>query len=180
MSEVFARKVSHRAKWGAADGFAPGEIVADAVTRDLSTQNNELSFWSCATPDESELLETVLAMAANGDRLDRMDVAWLDRAAVEGATVTIQASPHNALTPVDTVKGRHVDFGRLDLVRLGKVAILMREAIGGQGCKRFAKNDVLKVLVKAVRDGRLALEQLKDDLRRKVEAALAGAGDGSD
>jgi hypothetical protein len=175
VTEVFARKISHRAKWGDVEGFAAGEISSDAVTRDLGTLNNELSFWSCSSADDSELHETVLAMAANGDRLDRMDVVWLERADVERASVSIQPSPHNANTPVETIKNKHVDFAKLDLVRLGRVAVLMRDAIVGNGCKRFAKDDVLKVLVEAVRDGRLKLEQLKDGLRKKVEAALPEA-----
>jgi hypothetical protein len=172
VSEIFARKVSHRAKWADAQGLGVGEISSDAVTRDLPTLNNELSFWSCASTDDDELQETVLAMAANGDRLDKMDVVWLESTAVNVAAVTVQPSPHNANTPVESIKSRHVDFARLDLVRLGKVAILMRDAVVGDCCKRFQKADVLKVLVKAVREGRLKLEQLKDDLRSKVEAAL--------
>jgi len=172
VTQVFARKVNHRTKWGNVEGFAAGEICSDAVTRDLATQNNELSFWSCTSPDEQELQEAVLAMAANGDRLDKMDVAWLDRDDVERAAVAVQPSPHNANTPVQTVKNKHVDFANLDLGRLGKVATLMRDAVVGNGCKRFAKAEVLSVLVKAVRDGKLKVEQLKDELRSKVEAAL--------
>jgi len=177
VSEVFARKVSHRAKWEEAEGLEAGEISSDAVTRDLPTLNNELSFWSCSSAEDSELHETVLAVAANGDRLDRMDVVWLERADVETAAVTVRPSPQHANTPVETIKNRHVDFARLDLVRLGKIATLMRDAVVGRGCKRFAKDEVLKVLVKAVRDGRLKLEQLKTDLRSKVEAGLSKAGE---
>ncbi|MFO7179763.1 MAG: hypothetical protein DIU78_013780 [Pseudomonadota bacterium] len=141
----------------------------------MGTQNNELSFWSCGCADESELREAVLALAANGDRLDKMDLVWLARVDVEKAAVAINPSPDHANTPVEAEKKRHVDFTRLDLERLSRIARLMRDAIASDNWKRFGKNDVLNVLVKAVREGRLKTEQLKDGLRKKVEAAMLEA-----
>ncbi len=39
-----ARKIT-QAKWRPKEGFADGEIAADAVNADLRTQDNSLSFW---------------------------------------------------------------------------------------------------------------------------------------
>lgn len=154
------------------EGLVPEEIAADAVTRDLPTTNNDLSFWACQSVDDAELRETVLALAANCERLDKMDVAWLERDAVQGEELTVLQSPEHANTPVESLKNRHVDIARLDLVRLGKVAGLMRVAVKEKRCKRFLKKEVLTVLVEAVRSGRVKAEALKERVRQDVEEAL--------
>jgi hypothetical protein len=176
LTPVFARKISYRAKWGACDGLDEGEIAADAVTLDLKTSGNELSFWSCSSGCESELRETVLALAANCERLDKMDVAWIDENAVAAEQLTVQKSPERANTPVDGLKERHVDISKLDLVRLGKVAALVRAAVSSDRCKRFAKKEVLHVIVEAIRIGRLNLEALHAKLREEVQAELRKLG----
>ena len=45
---VLARKIS-RAKWEATKDLGDGEIQADAVSADLRTMGNTLSFWRCAS-----------------------------------------------------------------------------------------------------------------------------------
>ena len=71
-----ARKVS-LAKWSKKDELAEGEIPADAVTADLRTQDNKLSFWRCGNGEGIEVNEAVLALAAAGTRVDKIDVVWL-------------------------------------------------------------------------------------------------------
>ena len=60
---VLARKIS-RAKWEATKDLGDGEIQADAVSADLRTMGNTLSFWRCASASDDALGRTVLAMAA--------------------------------------------------------------------------------------------------------------------
>lgn len=71
-----ARKIT-RAKWDTGQGLSAGEISADAVTSDLRTKENTLSFWNCRTETNGDVEDAVLAIAAAGDRLDRLDVVWL-------------------------------------------------------------------------------------------------------
>jgi len=173
MSAVFTRKVNG-AKWQPSKSLAPGEVSADAVTADLRTTDNELSFWACSSNDEAELRETVLALATGGDRLDKMDVAWIEREAVHAAQLTIQETPGHANTPVESLKGRHVDVAKLDVARLGIVAGLIHAAVSAEKkqWRRFARSEVLAVVVAAVRSGRVAIDTLKDELRKDVERAV--------
>ena len=55
-----ARKVS-LAKWSKKDELAEGEIPADAVTADLRTQDNKLSFWRCGNGEGAVLQPTPAA-----------------------------------------------------------------------------------------------------------------------
>ncbi len=171
MPPVFTRKVN-AAKWQTSKGLVAGEVSADAVTSDLRTTDNELSFWACPSNDDAELQETVLALATGGDRLDKMDVAWIERQAVDAAQLTIRETPEHANTPVDSLRGRHVDVAKLDVTRLGTVAGLIHAAVTATKWKRFARKEVLAVVVAAIRGGRVNTDSLKDGLREAVEQAL--------
>ena len=65
-----ARKIS-RAKWGAGGLLTPDEIPADAITLDLRTQGNALSFWQGGGGTKKEVEEAALALL----RLNRVD--WI-------------------------------------------------------------------------------------------------------
>ena len=53
------------------------EIAADAVTVDLRTSGNTLSFWRCGNAAAAEVERVALVMAAAGDRIDRLDLVWI-------------------------------------------------------------------------------------------------------
>ena len=130
-----ARKIA-RAKWDAKRnierGLEEGEISADAVTGDLRTQKDTLSFWRCHTGANDDIEDAVLAIAAAGERLDKLDIVWL-------ADNELQADGHTlkdtkGRTPVADLTEKHVDICKLDYVRLGKVAQRVAAAIEEQRC----------------------------------------------
>jgi hypothetical protein len=51
---VLARKVA-RAKWEPRSDLGDGTIAADAVTADLRTTENTLSFWRCNSSSADDL-----------------------------------------------------------------------------------------------------------------------------
>ena len=73
-----ARKISE-AKWRTSQEpeWSDGEIPADAVTIDLRTRENTLSFWRYGDGSESEVEEAALAMAASGDHIETVVMVWL-------------------------------------------------------------------------------------------------------
>lgn len=165
------RKVA-RAKWEPRAPLAEAEIGADAVTADLRTADNALSFWTCAAVDLGELDEVVLAIAAASDRPDKLDLVWIDQESVERDGVALRAS--EGRTPVHGLRHRHVDAVGLDLTRLGTLARHVAEAIRGKGqWRRLSKNEVMKALKKAVKSNRLALPDLAAALGREVQRGLA-------
>ena len=71
-----ARKIS-LAKRSKKSELEVGEIPADAVTADLRTQDNKLSFWRCGDGKRVEIEEAALAIAAAWESVDKIDVVWL-------------------------------------------------------------------------------------------------------
>ena len=164
-----ARKIA-RAKWDAKRnierGLEDGEISADAVTGDLRTQKDTLSFWRCRTGANDDIEDAVLAIAAAGERLDKLDIVWL-------ADNELQADGHTlkdteGRTPVADLSEKHVDICKLDYVRLGKVAQRVAAAIEEQRFRRLTKARVRGLLVAAVQQGRIIPDQLADRLRAEI------------
>ena len=164
-----ARKIT-RAKWETKQGFADGEIQADAVTADLRTQENSLSFWQCGDGTRGEVEKAALALAAGFERVDKLEIVWIfeDELRADGQNWAETAGR----TPVTDLNNLHVDLSRLDFVRLGKVANLVATAIADRRYHRISKGDVTKLLASAVRQDRVKLDALEIKVRMEVSKLL--------
>ena len=130
-----ARRIS-RAKWDAAE-WAAGEIPADAVTVDLRTHSNTLSFWQCPTGTDSDVAMAALAIAAGCERPDKLDIVWVADEELQADGQTLRNTAGR--TPVTNMEVMHVDVSGLDYVRLGKVASRIVAAIEAGQYRRFRK-----------------------------------------
>lgn len=164
-----ARKIS-RAKWEAKRDLSEGEISADAVTADLRTQSNTLSFWRCGIGAEVEIEDAVLAIAAAGKHVEKLDIVWLDEDELQTDGQTLRDT--EGRTPVTELIDRHVDICRLDYVRLGKVAHRVMTAVKNKQCTRLNKRRVTEILVAAVEQGRVNLDGLQEGVQKEVNKSL--------
>ena len=166
---LLARKIA-RAKWNAQrsvlQGFGAEEIRADAITADLRTRDDALSFWRCPTGDRDELEEVALAIAAMGDRPSKLDLVWLKYVELQADGLVLKNTRGD--TPVADLADMHVDVCKLDYVRLGTVARRVVAAIAEQRCCRFSATDVKQLLLAAIREKRIKLDNLKPTLKEKV------------
>ena len=161
-----ARKIT-RAKWESTEYLSADEIPADAVTADLRTQGNVLSFWQCATDTASDVAEAALAIAAAGERLDRLDIVWLADQELQSDGLTLRDT--EGRTPVSDMVAKHVDVDRLDYVRLGSVARRVAAAIEADQCRRLTRARVKSLIEEAIRQGRIDHGSLQEKLRAEVE-----------
>ena len=164
-----ARKLS-RAKWVPENGIAEDEIPADAVTVDLRTLNNAISFWKCAQAEEDDVDRVILALAAVGERIDKVDVVWLERRILEDDGIKIVDS--NGQTPVASMVREHVDATCLDMHRLGNVASRIAEALRAKQTRRLTRARVRKLLAMAVQEGLVELNAFKANVEQEVRKAL--------
>ena len=160
-----ARRIS-RAKWDPKAGLAPEEIAADAVTGDLRTQANSLSFWECGSGGPRDVEDVALAVAAAAERLDRVDLVLLATADLEADGQSLTRT--EGRTPVAELTKLHVDLRQLDYVRLGNVARLVATALASDQRRRLTKSTVRKLLVAAVAQNRVQLTELSEKLRSEV------------
>ena len=159
-----AGKIS-RAKWEMGD-LSEGEISADAVTADLRTQGNTLSFWRCGSGMEDEVEEAALAIAATRDDVDKLDIVWVDEDELKTDGHPLEDT--KGQTPVTELVERHVDVCRLDYVRLGNVANHVITAIEEDRWTRLTRKRVRDILVAAVEQGRVNLDGLQERVQEEV------------
>lgn len=165
------RKIS-RAKWDPKEELGSDAISADAVTSDLRTNGNCLSFWECIDANnEIELHEIVLALAGAFERLDKIDVAWIDRDAAANEGVTFEKSEGKTL--VADLREKHLNAIRLELNKISILAKLLAKAVrNDNNFRRYTRKDVLKILAKAVQDGRLSIDELPENVRKHVGSMI--------
>jgi hypothetical protein len=163
---VFLARKINRAKWPGTEDLSAGEIPADAVTVDLRTQGNALSFWQCPTDTDSGVVEAALAIAAAGNRLEKLDIVWLADEELQSDGQTLIDT--EGRTPVTDMVAMHVDVSRLDYVRLGRVARRVVDAIKADRFCRLTKARVKSLIEEAVGEGRIDRSDLHDKLREQV------------
>lgn len=142
------------------------EISADAVTIDLRTPGNALSFWQCPTDTVSDVEEAALAIAVAGERVDRLDIVWFDDQELQDEGQTLRNS--EGRTPVTHMAALHVEVFLLDYVRLGSVARRVVAAIEANRCHRLTRERVKKLIAEAVEQGRIDLDALSEKVRAEV------------
>ena len=164
---ILVRKISHP-KWKPSPAFLPEEIRADAITADLRTTDNALSFWECET--ESNLNGPALAIAAAMDRVDKIDLAGLPQEILTGHGLTHAHT--DGQTPATDWVRRHVSISKLDYVRLGTVAHQINAAIKQRRFRRFSRQEVADLLIAAARDNLVESSKLHEKVQKEISAAL--------
>ena len=141
---MFLARMVTRAKWEAPTGLPTGQIAADAVTGDLRTQQNALSFWQCGTGTRNDVEDAALAIAAGRDDVAKLEVVWLadEELRADGQTLRTTAGR----TPVGELVSRHVDVCQLDYARLGTLARQVLRAIEAGRYLRLTQARVTKIL----------------------------------
>ncbi len=141
-------------------------ISADAVTGDLRTQGNALSFWRCKTGEDGDIDQAVLAIAAASQRLDKIDIVWLADEEMQADGQIVMKTLGR--TPITDLAGMHVDIRELDYHRLGKVAQRVAAAIEENRYRRVSKARARELLASAVQQKRVLIGALADKLRREI------------
>lgn len=157
-----------RAKWEPGDELAQDDIPADAVTADLRTSSNTLSFWQLETPsNDDEIRRIALVLATAADRIDRMDLTWIDKNGPSSQSMSIK--PSEGRTPVESLRSNHVDVTKLDLGRLSRVATWIAEALTRHQHRRFTRKEIIEIIVEAVRDNLVLINDLCPTVKEEIE-----------
>ena len=169
---MFLARMITRSKWEPKPGIRAGEIAADAVTGDLRTQGNTLSFWRCPSGAPGDFENAALAIAAGRDDVAKVEIVWLDDEDLKADGQTLQNTPGK--TMVTDLVSLHVDMCHLDYLRLGKVAGRVVSALEERRYLRLTRARVRKLILSAVAAKRVSLDDLQDKVRAEVQKSLPG------
>ena len=160
-----ARKI-YRAKWPRSP-VPLGQIPADAVTADLRTSRNRLSFWRFRAEDEVE--RAALAIAAAGEQVGKFDIVWIDERDLHLASTDREVTPGK--TGLVAWQDRHVDLVATDYEGLGQIAQAVRDAVLANHWKRFSRERVACLLASGMASGIVARADLSEPLLRRLDSA---------
>ena len=164
---MFLARTITRSKWEPKHGLQSGKISADAVTGDLRTRDNMLSFWQCPSGTEVELEDVVLAIATGHVEVAKVEIVWLDDEDLRTDGQTLINS--DGRTPVAELVSLHVNVFHLDYTRLGKIACRIVSAIVAEQYRRLPRMYVRRLLTSAVSSGRINLKNLSEKIQTELQ-----------
>lgn len=158
------RKIDGFNKWSQKNILKGEQPSADAITHCLKTKQNALSFW--LIDDESQREEGVLAIAAQFDHLDSIDILLIDLSLIKKKRLSLLKNP--GLTPYTDFIDKHFDVTNLDYLSLGAVAEVIVESIRQTRHKMFRESELVEILSSGVRAGKVQWSKLKPHVQKKI------------
>ena len=159
------RKIT-MAKWRPRPYLPAGAIQADAISVDLRTNENRLSFWKCATDSEEHVADAALAIAAAGNRIDKIQVVVLEDRLLRDLGLTLMDS--EGRTPIEDLKSSHTDVVHLDYARLGEIAGRVAEAARNRPQRLFERERIFNLIQTAADQNRVNRDDLPEGIRSRL------------
>ncbi len=155
------------AKWRQSEWMSEGDISADALTSDLRTLENNLSFWRCKEASIKDIEDVALAIASGRDKID---IVLIDDSDLKNDCKT---KDFKGRTPVETLVHLHVDVLELNYYRLGIIARSIVSATADDQCYRVSRKRIETLPVTAIiEEERLFIGNLNDRLLPQVQRLL--------
>ena len=147
------RKIS-RAKWQevADDGFDnPFDVSLHTITSDLKSSQNTLSVWEVETENSDSLRNAILAITSAGDRLDTIDIIWINKDAIIAKGISCVYTPGD--TRIESLVETHIDLSGLNYYSLGLVAESIIETIDSNRIQRYRRAQLKEIINNAINEG---------------------------
>ncbi len=156
------RKIN-KSKWFQIDISSDSDASGDAITNCLRTNKNTLSFWKIK--DKRNIESVILALTASADHLETIDIVVLENKEIEEQ---IDVVPTTGNSPYEPMNSAHRDLTDITYSKLGIIKDCIIKAIRKDLLKRFTRSKLKSILIKAIENGKLNPEDLKDSVRSKV------------
>lgn len=142
---------------------------ADALTRDLQTKSDRLSWW--VVDDAKE--EVAIAIASSRHHISNVDLAIVSSEEFDKLDISWDRSSGD--TPYVAANERHCDLINLSATAIARLANHLhsqREAI-----ERVREGEVREMLIAAIGRGNINLERVRDSLLSSLATRLCSMDD---
>ena len=172
----FVRVVKHIDSWPSEESpkFKVKRLKSDAIS-ELSTVNNELSWWHTDNPQEDTLAKVTAAILSKNNDIPKIIYLVVIPEEILNKKFHIANTPDksHALTLIDDMRKHHHDMQNINYKLLGVIAKLIAN---GTSKKRpeikiipLDRDKVIKELAKACTDRRLDINKLKNEVLKLVQ-----------
>jgi hypothetical protein len=168
----FLVRAINRAKWDPKpEELGPDLIQADAVTIDLKTTGNCLSFWRCIAANEAELKDIAFAVAVKRESLEKMDLAWLEEDNIQSIEIVMNNTIGD--TYVEDMRDKHINAEKLDLEKIYLLSKRLCVSIRDENrFKRYTRGEIIQIVRDGISQGRFSIDLIENikakDSFRKV------------
>lgn len=158
-----ARKVTI-AKWKGAEWASLDRIPSDALSIDLRTSGNTLSFWRADVEGKGED-DAVLAVLGALKHVEKIDIAFVCEESMRG--LELQSTPGDTI--FKDLRDLHVDVANLDQKSLLQTATALGVEIFGETTKRMTRQEVKTRLQAAIDEGRISWDGFPDEVQNELK-----------
>ena len=170
MSKQFYRKIT-QSKWSEQINGNISPVQADAISVDLKTTQNTLSLWSTSTHADA-----VLALCSGLDKVEKLQLILITSAYHENMiSDSLEFKQTPGKTKVEDLKDKHFDIVNMTTSELIKVSKTFADIIVKDKVIKLTRTDVGKILLEALKNGRLKYDELSEYLKadlKKVEESF--------
>lgn len=167
--DFVAHKIN-RSRWGVESFMEERDVTADAVTNCLKTSSNVMSWWMCED-GRKNVEEVALAMGTMFKSLEKAHFVAVSVAELESVGLILEHVP--SPTPVKGLEDIHINLVDLTAKKLTTLAeIIARRVRVEDGCHDFSMDQMQSLVLRAVRNRRVAKEHLKPAVRERIESLL--------
>jgi hypothetical protein len=152
-------------KWRQPEFLKIDKIPADAITSGcLKTEGNNLSVWRIDSKDSLE--EAVIAIVSSGRHIKTMDFVILDSELLTQSGISVVSREMD--TPYEAQKRNHLELAELSYTEIGIIARQILNEIKIEGDKRYVEGELVDMLSKAAREGKLQKDLLDENIRNRL------------
>lgn len=168
---AFLARMVSAAKWDVPMSGSVNEVSADALTSDLRTSNNSLSFWTVNDKDDEQCVRNaVLALASGRDRCDKMRLVLLDE--VQFQKINVEIKQTEGITPAVKLAGLHRDVIELDSTKIVNLARLVAQEVRSSNLIQYSRNDIASLIKQGIIDGIVQKKSLSTRMLSQIGKAI--------
>lgn len=141
---------------------------ADAITKCLVTEENQLSCWEIE--DKSQIERAILALITGSKQgnIGSIDYILIPSEDLSKYGLKVKVSTDDADTAAESLKKMHRDIVGLDYEKLGKVQDLIIDSLKNGSKERKTQADLWPILRKGIQNGVVNVNNLSEDLRKRI------------
>ncbi len=148
----------------------PDDVPSDFFTSEFRTQNNTLSVWKVEELSDESICKVAKALASSRDKIDRLDLIFLDEERLRRNCIQLEHSPEAADTPFEELKEHHYDLVNLNYNSIGNIISCALEIYqaDSENSRRITRSDVKRLLQDAITNNEIKKEKLKTTLQKDL------------
>ena len=143
------------------------DISSDPITKDMGTTNGTLSVWQVNDTSKKSIGEIALALIVGQSHVNRMDLMWFCLDPNENSEIHLRKT--FGQSKLSDMNSYHHDIVDLSYKNILPVVSLFATALYKEQYVNFLKDEVMELLLSAIKSERIRKEDLPSGIQKDLE-----------